>query len=760
MPKKIMDRLKEFFGKSDESWDWENFQSTENYPVSPNLIDWIIGQEHAITECKLCIDEWVNKLGWLNEKKWWKPFEIVEKPKRELAIKFRGHKIHLFNYGKKELVFNPKPLPKEMLPSGPFLLMLGDAGTGKSLLGRAMQSYMTDLYQKKGIKLYDTCSWYNKTLPCQPRISIHPSPEGTKIIKKAAKMEAKKGRFVKWGFKAIILLMMSIGIFILGYIGISGLTDWYYNVIWTMWGETVQEFFHGNFLQYMVQGCIMSNIQLVISGIMALSMGGMLYIFSRFMGGMIGGNKKGVGGAEATQAPKLLIDNSSGIAPFIDATGHRSAQLFGSIAWDPYQTGDLGTPEHQRVTAGDVHRAHLGILYIDEIKNLIGDEAITLLTVLEDGQLPVAMRGSLNGGDTAAMAVATEPIPCMNFLIAAGNLDSLPHIHYALLDRIHGYGKMVYMSNDMPNIPENRRKYVQFISQEVKRFHLLPLSRDACIAVIEEAIRKSGKNNTITCKFRPMIGTIKTASVLAQNEGLKIVERKHVNDALNEHCKSIALQVMEKQIENHIIYNTLIDPTEEPKVGQIHGLAVSTINVEGTDMVGSVLTIRASCLQKTGLKSLGYFTVTGVATKDSSYVQHSIAKVRHVILQLYGIDVEQECYTHVDFAQEHGVEGPSAGITMTLALASVLLQKKIRQDVAVTGEINIANGDLKAGESGIEVTSIGGAHEKILAAQRMGFKKVCIPQRNYEKNINPSDYTLKVVGCKTIQDYIRECFEP
>jgi Lon-like ATP-dependent protease len=759
MPKKVIDKLKEFFGKSDEKWDWEHFQSTVNYPVSPDLIDWIIGQEHAIEECKLCIDEWVNKLGWLNEKKWWKPFEIIEKPKRECAIKIGKHRVHLFNYGKKELIFNPKPTPKEMLPAGPFLLMLGDAGTGKSLLGRAMQSYMTELYNKKGIKLYDVCSWYNKQIPSQPRISIHPSPEGTKIIKKAAKIEAKKGRWLKWGLKAIVGLAIGFGGLILGYLGISSIFDWINNIPWGLYQIPVQTLYEGNFFNYVIQGCIMGNISIIMAGIMALIMGGMLYFFARMFGGT-GGNKKGVGGAEATQAPKLLIDNSSGFAPFIDATGHKSAQLFGSIAWDPYQTGDLGTPEHQRVTAGDVHRAHLGILYIDEIKNLTGDEAITLLTVLEDGQLPVAMRGSANGGDTAAMAVATEPIPCMNFLIAAGNLDSLPMIHYALLDRIHGYGKMVYMANDMPNTVENRRKYVQFMSQEIKRFHLLPFSRDACIAVIEEAVRRSGKNDKLTCKFRPMIGTIKTASILAQNEGLMVVERKHINEALCEHCKSIALQVMEKHIENQTVYSVLIDPNEESKIGQIHGLAVSTINAEGSDMVGSVLTVRASCLQKETPKKIGYFTVTGVATKDSSYIQHSIAKIRHVMLQLYGVDVEQDCYTHVDFAQDHGVEGPSAGITMTLALASVLLQKKIRQDVAVTGEINIANGEVKTGESGIVITPIGGAHEKILAAQRMGFKKVCIPQRNFEKNINPSDYTIKVVGCKTIQDYMHECFEP
>lgn len=177
------------------------------------------------------------------------------------------------------------------------------------------------------------------------------------------------------------------------------------------------------------------------------------------------------------------------MAPFVDATGHRSAQLFGSIAWDPLQTGGLGTPEHQRVTAGDVHRAHLGILYIDEIKNLSPEEAITLLTVLEDGQLPITMRSKWHDVGTAAMAVATEPVPCMCFLVGAGNFDSISQIHPALMDRFYGYGKVVKMNEDMPNTVENRRKYVQFIAQEVKRFHLIPFSREAC----EEIITKEGE---------------------------------------------------------------------------------------------------------------------------------------------------------------------------------------------------------------------------------------------------------------------------
>ena len=44
------------------SWDWANFKSTEEYPVDDNLISWVIGQERALQECFLCLDEWAHKL--------------------------------------------------------------------------------------------------------------------------------------------------------------------------------------------------------------------------------------------------------------------------------------------------------------------------------------------------------------------------------------------------------------------------------------------------------------------------------------------------------------------------------------------------------------------------------------------------------------------------------------------------------------------------------------------------------------------------
>jgi Lon-like ATP-dependent protease len=704
-----------FFGKSDERWDWEKFKSTEGFPVSPNLIDWIIGQDHAIEECKLCVDEWVSKLLFLKKKEWWKAFENP-----------MGH----------------KPSPKEMLPAGPFLLMLGDAGTGKSLLGRAMQHYMTELYQKNDVKLTDIVSWKNKDVPQEPKISIHPSPTGKEVIMKATRVVKKKTFWSRWGLKLFLAFMVGLGGFLL-FMAFLGAYD--YMTAMQAMGYNV------NYAQ-----ALTAQAPLLIGGASMAGMGFMVWFFSKMLGN-IGSNQEGVGGAKSSHAPKLLVDNSAGCAPFIDATGHGSAQLFGSIAWDPYQTGGLGTPEHQRCTAGDVHRAHLGILFIDEIKNLIGMEAITLLTVLEDGQLPIALRSQFHGGDTAAMAVASEPVPCMFFLVAAGNLDSLPNVHPALLDRIQGYGKVVYMTNEMPATPENKRKYVQFMAQEIKRFNLLPFSRDACIAVIEEAMRRSGRNDQLTCKFRPMIGTVKTSSILAKNEKCKIVLRKHVEEALAVHCKSIGLQVMEKYMEKAKTFSH-VNPKEKPKIGQIHGLAVSSINQESNDMVGSVLTIRASSVPKTDKKGNGYFRVTGVQTAHTSYIQHSIAKIAHILNQLYNINIEQNFMTHVDFSQSHNVEGPSAGITMTLALISCLTQRKIYQNVAVTGEINIGCGGIN--EDAIIITPIGGVHEKIMAAQNMGFTKVCIPIRNFAKNIDSTNYKIKIVGCATLEDYLRECLEP
>jgi len=457
--------------------------------------------------------------------------------------------------------------------------------------------------------------------------------------------------------------------------------------------------------------------------------------------------------SEAYKGEIINLETEDGIVPlpFITHnTGHTSAQLYGSIAWDPYQTGGLGTPEHQRVSAGDVHRASMGIFYIDEIKNLAPLDAITLLSVMEDGCLPVAMRSQFHGADTAAMAVGTEPIPALFFLLAAGNFDSINQIHPALMDRLVGYGRVVRMNNDMKNNFRNRRKYVQFIAQEVSRFHLPPFSREACIEIINVGRRRSNKRDGLVTKFRPLISIIKTAGTLAQNEKSLVVKIVHVKKAINVHCKTIQKQLLEHAIQEK---GKLLEiKPKGSKLGTIYGLAVIRDQFSG-EMTGSVLRVKAQMVKKEKKKELiGYYNVTGIAkSKDgTTWMRDSAEKVRSAILRKYDVDIAQEYFTHIDFSQAYGVDGPSAGVTMALLLCSLLEGKPIRQDVAVTGEINIS------AEDEIEITAVGGVHEKIKAAEIWGFKKVVIPKKNFDYSIQESDYEIEVVGASNLTEYLKE----
>jgi Lon-like ATP-dependent protease len=713
-------------GKKDKvKWDWENFKSTKDFPVDDNLISWVIGQERALQECFLCLDEWAHKLKMLEGQKWYDDWKDPD---------------------------TPKPSVKTKLSPGPYLLLLGDPGTGKSLIGRALAEKLTEIYEENKIKLFDVLCWKNRLVPSEPKISMSEAGKAKEVIKRERLRQEKRKFLVSAGLRVIQTFLISFG-FTLLFIGLYGIYGLFQN--WTMnphiaEGLTLQESFSYNFLDYFAKA-FPSLVLIFVPAGSLLFFGIFIWWFGKMGSGAL--NLGGIGGAQQSGVPKLIVDNSSGHAPFVDATGHMSSQLFGDIAWDPFQTGGMGTPEHQRVSAGDAHRASSGILYIDEIKNLNPMEAVTLLTVLEDGQLPITTRGHMFTSGTAAMAVSTEPVPSMCFLVGAGNFDSIGQIHPALMDRIYGYGKVVRMNNDMPNTVENRRRYVQFTAQEGQRFHLVPFSREACEELVEEGRRRSNKRDALSTKFRPLISLIKTAATLAMNENLPMVERRHVQEAIEHHCKTIQRQILEHQLSER---GKLLEiEPNGTKLGQIYGLAVVTDPYSG-EMTGNVLTVKAQMVKRSKINRdyplQGYYKVTGVAKgKNDTFISDSIAKVRSVILHKYGLDIAQDYLTHIDFSQAYGVDGPSAGVTMTILLCSLIEGRPVRQDVAVTGEINLGVGDENM------VTAVGGLYEKIKAAETWGFKKVVVPQKNFQYSLDTKDYKIEVVAAKTLDDYLREC---
>jgi ATP-dependent Lon protease len=95
-------------------------------------------------------------------------------------------------------------------------------------------------------------------------------------------------------------------------------------------------------------------------------------------------------------------------------------------------------------------------------------------------------------------------------------------------------------------------------------------------------------------------------------------------------------------------------------------------------------------------------------------------------------------------------DGPSAGITMATAIASLFSGRKVRADVAMTGEITLSG----------DVLPIGGLKEKLIAAYKAKIKKVLIPVKNYERDLDelPEEVKegLEIVPVKKIEDVLKE----
>ena len=161
-------------------------------------------------------------------------------------------------------------------------------------------------------------------------------------------------------------------------------------------------------------------------------------------------------------SPKLLVNNEEKrFAPFMDATGAHAGALLGDVRHDPYQSGGLGTPAHERVESGMIHKANRGVLYIDEIGTMSGKTQQELLSAMQEKEYAITGQSENSSG---AM-VRSQAVPCDFVLVASGNIQVLEGMHIAMRSRIRGYGYEVFMKDSMDDTEENRKKLVQFVAQ-------------------------------------------------------------------------------------------------------------------------------------------------------------------------------------------------------------------------------------------------------------------------------------------------------
>lgn len=565
------------------------------------------------------------------------------------------------------------------------VLLIGEPGTGKSMLGMAL----AELLPKE--KLVDILALPNPNDENQPLIRTIEAGKGREIVSKA-KLENNSAL----KSQNIIILIIAV---------LAMVAPWW------------------------VRNYYKSDIMFA-----AFFLGGMMFLAAVAMFMNLG--KKVAGGNSGT--PKVIVDNfNNKQVAFYDATGAHAGALLGDVLHDPFQSGGLGTPANERVVAGMIHKAHMGVLFIDEISTLEPATQQDLLTALQEGKYAITGQSERSAG---AM-VRTEQVPCQFILVAAGNIETVQHMHPALRSRIRGYGYEVFMGETMPDNPENRNKIAVFVSQEVNKDKKIPhFNKEAVDYIIEEARRRANRKGHLSLMFRDLGGLIRAAGDVAVEDKSEYVTKDHIIRA-KKIARSLEQQISDKFIERKKEYEVIV--VSGKKIGRVNGLAVIG---SGANYSGIVLPIEAE-VTPGGKES--EIIATG---KLGEIAKEAIKNVSAIIKKYFGEDIKETKDIYVQFLQTYeGVEGDSASIAVATTIISALKNIPIKQDYAMTGSLSVRG----------EVLPIGGVSAKIEAAIAAGIKNIIVPKTNMKDIIVDKEQLskVKIIPVENITEVLKEVLD-
>ena len=321
-------------------------------------------------------------------------------------------------------------------------------------------------------------------------------------------------------------------------------------------------------------------------------------------------------------------------------------------------------------------------------------------------------------------------------------------------------------ANDVAQIPAPLRDRMEFIEVssytpneklEIAKQYLIPqelkkhaLNRDefeitdkALKLLIDEYTREPGVRGL----RRKIAGIMrKVATKLLLNNELKEIKIK-IKD-LPEFANKKVFEISNIDIK--------------PLIGVVNGLAWTSVG-------GDVLKIEAIKLKGKGaVKLTGSL---GDVMKESAHIAFSVVKSliedASLLIDKNLIPLKEkksletiessEIYKRFDLhihVPEGATpkDGPSAGITMAVAIASILSEQKIDNKIAMTGELTLTG----------KVLPIGGLKEKLIAAYKAGVTKALIPQKNYERDLEdiPNDVkeAIEIIAVSSIEDVLKEAF--
>lgn len=415
-------------------------------------------------------------------------------------------------------------------------------------------------------------------------------------------------------------------------------------------------------------------------------------------------------GVGKTTAARLALEAAQGLpqtsfteeSPFIEVDGttlrwdprEATNPLIGSVH-DPIYQGakremvDSSIPEPK---PGLVSEAHGGILFIDEIGEMDIALQSKLLKVLEDKNVKF---DSAYYDPTDPQVpkyikqMFEEGIPA-DFILIGATTRPPEEISPALRSRCSS----VFFE------PLNPHHIEKIVLNAAKKLDIK----------LEEKVPKIISLYTIEGR--------QAINILADAYGLSLYYNK---DSKNKDLK------ITKKVTREVIQSGRFTQfgsqksSDKGEVGKVFGLGVS-------GYLGSVLEIEAVAFPvKEGKGQIRFNDTAGSMAKDSVFNAASL------IRRLTGEDISNY-NLHVNVLGGGNIDGPSAGAAILIVLLSAIKEKKIRQDIAITGEVSIQG----------RIKPVGGLSEKIYGARMSGIKKIIVPAENID------EIPLGLEGCEII----------
>ena len=353
------------------------------------------------------------------------------------------------------------------------------------------------------------------------------------------------------------------------------------------------------------------------------------------------------------------------------------------------------------------------LMVLDEIDKMTsdsrGDPASAMLEVL-DSEQNKSFRDHF-------VEMSIDLSRCM-FIATANTLEGIPA---PLIDRMEIIELSSYTKNEKLNIAKSHLLGKQLKLHGLTK-RMMKLSDDAIVKIIDSYTAEAGVRNLE-----------RVIASLCRKAAKEIIENKVKSVTIN--AESLPKYLGVEKFDGEKI-------EDENQIGVVNGMAYTSVG-------GDLLKIEASVMKGNG--KLQLTGKLGEVMKESCEI--AVSFIRENAEQL-GVDPDfyekSDIHIHVP---EGAVpkDGPSAGVTITTALVSVLANRPVRRDVAMTGEITLRG----------KVLPIGGLKEKTLAAYTGGVTTIVIPKKN-EKDLEDIDPTVKngvkFIPCSSIFEVLDVAF--